>query len=48
MDAGSSTVIAAHALQISIDRPVAPGEPGNALVHHNRDWHRLSEHSRLG
>ena len=48
MDAGSSTVIAAHALQISIDRPVAPGEPGNALVHYNRDWHRLSEHSRLG
>jgi flavin reductase (DIM6/NTAB) family NADH-FMN oxidoreductase RutF len=47
MDAGSSTVIAAHALQISIDRHVEPGEPGNALVYHNRDWHRLGEHSRL-
>jgi flavin reductase (DIM6/NTAB) family NADH-FMN oxidoreductase RutF len=48
MDAGSSTVIAAHALQISIDRHVEPGDPGNALVYHNRDWHRLGERSRLG
>ena len=41
-------MIAAHALQISIDRHVEPGDPGNALVYHNRDWHRLGEHSRLG
>lgn len=47
MDAGTSTVIAAHALQSHIERDVAPGEPGDALVHHNRSWHRLSEDSRL-
>ncbi len=47
MDAGGSTVIAAHALQSSIERDVAPGEPGNALVYHNRTWHRLSDQSRL-
>ncbi|MFH8252814.1 flavin reductase family protein [Microbacterium sp. B2969] len=48
MDAGGSTVIAAHALQSSIARDVDPGEPGNALVYHNRTWHRLGDHSRLG
>lgn len=47
MDAGGSTVIAAHALQASIVRDVAPGETGNALVYHNRSWHRLGEHSLL-
>lgn len=47
MDAGGSTVIAAHAVQASIGRDIAPGEAGNALVHHNRTWHRLGEHSRL-
>ena len=47
MDAGGSTVIAAHAMQASIGRDVDPGEAGNALVHHNRTWHRLGEHSRL-
>lgn len=47
MDAGSSTVIAAQALQISIDRHVSPGDHGNALVYHNREWHRLGEQSRL-
>lgn len=47
MEAGTSTVIAAHALQSHIARDVAPGEPGGALVHHNRSWHRLSEDSRL-
>lgn len=47
MDAGSSTVIAAHALQTSIERDVIPGEAGNALVYHNRGWHRLSEQSRI-
>lgn len=47
MDAGGSTVIAAHALQANIERDVEPGEPGNALVYHNRNWHRLSEQSLL-
>lgn len=47
MDAGSSTVIAAHALQSQVVRDVAPGEPGDALVYHNRTWHRLGEHSVL-
>lgn len=45
MDAGDSTVIAAHALQASIDREVEPGTPGNSLVYSNRQWHRLGEHS---
>ncbi|MFF2486133.1 flavin reductase family protein [Microbacterium sp. NPDC058062] len=47
MDAGSSTVIAAHALQSHVERDVRAGEPGDALVYHNRTWHRLGEHSRL-
>jgi flavin reductase (DIM6/NTAB) family NADH-FMN oxidoreductase RutF len=47
MDAGGSTVIAAHALQSSIARDVDPGHHGNALVYHNRTWHRLGDHSRL-
>ncbi|MDQ1128839.1 flavin reductase family protein [Microbacterium sp. SORGH_AS_0888] len=46
MNAGGSTVIAAHALQSDIARDVEPGEHGNALVYHNRTWHRLGEHSR--
>lgn len=48
MDAGGSTVVAAHALQSSIARDIDPGGHGNALVYHNRTWHRLGEHSRLG
>ena len=47
MDAGGSTVFAAHALQSQLERDVAPGEPGDALVYHNRTWHRLGEHSRI-
>ena len=47
MDAGSSTVIAAHALQSHIERDVHPGGPGDALIYHNRTWHRLGEHSRI-
>lgn len=47
MDAGGSTVIAGHALQARIDREVEPGEPGDALVYHNRTWHRLDERSRI-
>ena len=47
MDAGGSTVIAAHALGASLERGIEPGDPGDALVYHNRTWHRLGEHSRL-
>lgn len=47
MDAGTSTVIAAHALQSHIERDAHPGASGDALVYHNRTWHRLGEHSRI-
>ncbi|MBN8204876.1 flavin reductase family protein [Microbacterium esteraromaticum] len=47
MDAGTSTVIAAHALESHIARDVDPGAPGDALVYHNRGWHRLSAQSRI-
>ncbi|MGB4779386.1 flavin reductase family protein [Microbacterium sp.] len=47
MDAGGSTVIAAHALQSQLARDVTPGEHGDALIYHNRAWHRLGEHSRI-
>lgn len=46
MDAGTSTVIAAHALQSHIERDVQDGH-GDALVYHNRTWHRLGDHSRI-
>lgn len=48
MDAGGSTVIAAHALQSSVERDAEPGADANALVYHNRTWHRLDRHSRIG
>ena len=47
MDAGGSTVIAAHAVQSHIARD-ADTPAGGALVFHNRTWHRLGEHSRVG
>jgi flavin reductase (DIM6/NTAB) family NADH-FMN oxidoreductase RutF len=47
MDAGGSTVVAAQALQAGVNREVAPDSSGDALVHHNRAWHRLGEHSRV-
>ncbi|MFS0866436.1 flavin reductase family protein [Microbacterium sp. 179-B 1A2 NHS] len=47
MDAGGSTVVAAHALQSRVERDVAGGEHGDALVYHNRTWHRLGAHSAL-
>ncbi|WP_127793748.1 flavin reductase family protein [Agromyces sp. LHK192] len=47
MDAGTSTVIAAHALQSHIERDAHAGGPGDALVYHNRTWHRLGAHSRI-
>ncbi|WP_292830891.1 flavin reductase family protein [Microbacterium sp.] len=45
MDAGGSTVVAAHALQYELGRDADDSE---ALVYHNRTWHRLGEHSRIG
>lgn len=47
MHAGASTVIAAHAIQASVNRLVGDGDPGDALVYHNRTWHRLDDRSRL-
>ncbi|MBN9189315.1 MAG: flavin reductase family protein [Microbacterium sp.] len=47
MSAGDSTVVVAHALQSSIQRDIEPGTHGDALVYHNRTWHRLGEHSRI-
>jgi flavin reductase (DIM6/NTAB) family NADH-FMN oxidoreductase RutF len=44
LEAGGSTVIAAHALQGQTNR-----EPGSdtPLVYHNRTWHALGEHTRI-
>ncbi len=39
--AGASTVIVGRALEARITRDVEPRAPGNALVYHNRAWHRL-------
>lgn len=47
MDAGGSIVVAAHALQFQLERDVASGDHGDALVYHNRTWHRLGDHSRI-
>jgi len=47
MDAGGSTVIAVHALQAFSARTPDPGQTGDALVYHNRVWHRLGEQSRI-
>lgn len=47
MDAGTATVIAAHALESHIERDVQPGVAGDALVYHNRTWHQLGEHSLI-
>jgi flavin reductase (DIM6/NTAB) family NADH-FMN oxidoreductase RutF len=48
MDAGGSTVIAAHAVQAHISREAADGADSGALVYHNRTWHRLGDYSRVG
>ncbi len=45
MDAGGSTVVAAHALQSELARDA---DGADALVYHNRTWHRLGDHSRIG
>lgn len=47
MEAGTSTVVAVHALQAKLtsDEDLDATHP---LVYHNRTWHRLDEGSRLG
>jgi flavin reductase (DIM6/NTAB) family NADH-FMN oxidoreductase RutF len=45
MEAGSSTVIAVHALQAKL--PVDAGDAA-PLVYHNRRYHSLGDHSALG
>lgn len=49
MDAGSSTVIAVHALQSNVagDAATANARDAEPLVYHNRSWHRLGSHSRI-
>ncbi|MEO6827034.1 MAG: flavin reductase family protein [Microbacteriaceae bacterium] len=44
MVAGSSTVVAVHALEAKVS---GDGTASDPLVYHNRTWHRLSEHSAL-
>lgn len=45
MAAGRSTVIAVHALQATLPEDGPVSDP---LVYHNRTWHRLGAHSRIG
>lgn len=45
MEAGTSTVIAVHALQARLPEPGTSTAP---LVHHSRTWHALGDHSRIG
>lgn len=44
LEAGGSTVIAAHALEGTTNRGPADDVP---LVYHNRSWHTLSDQSRI-
>jgi len=44
MSAGSSTVVAVHALESRITEDAEASAP---LVYHNRTWHRLGEHSAI-
>ena len=45
MVAGSSTIIAVHALEAKVSAEPADSDP---LVYHNRTWHSLGEHSAIG
>lgn len=50
MDAGSSTVVAVHALQAKTpeaDSAQADASASRPLVYHNRTWHALDEDSKL-
>jgi flavin reductase (DIM6/NTAB) family NADH-FMN oxidoreductase RutF len=44
MAAGSSTIIAVHALEATVATDQSGADP---LVYHNRTWHSLDEHSAL-
>jgi flavin reductase (DIM6/NTAB) family NADH-FMN oxidoreductase RutF len=44
MEAGSSTVVAVHALEAHLPDDAAEAAP---LVYHNRTWHHLGAHSQL-
>ncbi|AZZ48563.1 flavin reductase [Rathayibacter rathayi] len=44
MEAGSSTIVAVHALEAQVPENSESTAP---LVYHNRTWHHLGEHSRL-
>jgi flavin reductase (DIM6/NTAB) family NADH-FMN oxidoreductase RutF len=44
MTAGSSTIIAVHALESKVSSITSGSDP---LVYHNRTWHSLGEHSTL-
>ena len=44
MAAGSSTIIAVHALESKVSSDESGSDP---LVYHNRTWHSLGEHSAL-
>jgi len=44
IEAGGSTVVVAHALQGQVNRGT---EEADALVYHDRAWHRLSEESAI-
>ncbi|WP_104083403.1 flavin reductase family protein [Cryobacterium sp. Y11] len=44
MAAGSSTIIAVHALEATVATDQCGSDP---LVYHNRTWHSLDEHSAL-
>lgn len=47
VQAGTSTVFVARALQSHIERDSEPGQPSHGLVYHKRAWHRLDENSLL-
>lgn len=47
MQAGTSTIVVARAVESQIARDAQPGGSGDALVYHNRTWHRLGDHSRF-
>ena len=44
MTAGSSTIVAVHALESKVSTDTSGSDP---LVYHNRTWHSLGEHSTL-
>ena len=51
MEAGGSTVVAVQALETKAPPagdPSADAAEAEPLVYHNRTWHHLGEHSRLG